>query len=697
MRSPLDCSGLARSGVVRSGLALLALAPAFGADVVRVDVERREPVLAGESFGDSGPYEKLVGTIHFAFDPENPYDAVIVDLDRAPRNAEGLVEAWGDLMVLRPVDSTKGSGTALLEVSNRGGKASLRYFNRGRYSADPTSAEHFGDGFLMRRGLTLIWVGWQFDVPEEAGRLRLHVPRATAGETLSGLVRSDWTLDEPAGTLALAHRNHVAYPAARPASEANVLTWRAGRLAERVDVPRSQWRFGRFDGNDWREDFAHISAVRPRVEAVLGPPAASEFSAGRIYELVYVAEDPAVVGCGLAAIRDTMSYAKNDPDCVFGVERGLGVGISQTGRFLRHFLYQGFNTDSAGRPVFDGLLVHTAGAGRGSFNHRFAQPSRDGHRYSAFFYPTDLFPFSGRAQRDPVTGQRAGLLDVLRERGHVPRIFYTNTGYEYWGRAGSLLHTSLDGSADVELLPEERIYHLASGQHFVAGFPPSDGQLSSAGELPSTPAWRGNPLDFLVTERALLAALQEWVEDATEPPPSAYPRIEDGSLVSVGEVRWPAIPGVRVPTVVHEAYRANYGPQWPDGLVTVQPPVLGQAYAALVSQVDALGNEIAGVPSVELLAPLATYFPWHLRSGLAGGNGELTDFYGTWVPLAASDDVRTDGDERPSVATLYRSEEAFSFLVQEAAADLVDARTLLVEDVPRVVERARAMWDWVTN
>jgi hypothetical protein len=661
-------------------LALIGAAPhAATAKVVRVEIERREDVLDGHSFGPAGPYEKIVGKIYFAFEPGNPMNARVVDLDRAPRNADGLVEAWADFVVLRPKRPLSG-GIALLEVSNRGGKASLAYFNGAARSLDPTDAEDFGDGLLMRLGLTIIWVGWQWDVPLREGLLRLHVPVATGagGTRLEGLVRADWVVDRATTTLYVGHRNHIAYPVSDPDDPANVLTVRDGRLAPRRVVPRSDWRFARLAGDSIVPDPTYI---------YMG----SGFLAGKIYELVYRARDPRVVGLGLAAVRDMIAYAKYDPSSPFPVSYGIAIGISQTGRFLRHFLYQGFNTDERGRKAFDGMMVHTAGAGRGSFNHRFAQPSRDAHRYSAFFYPTDIFPFSSRTQTDPETGLSDGLLAHQHSDENLPYVFYTNTGYEYWGRAASLIHTSVDGARDIEPFPNERIYHLASGQHFVGRFPPRE-----ASRMPGSRAYRGNPLNFLYTMRALLVRMVEWVSEGVEPPPSAYPRIDAGTLVSIDRVRFPKLQDVAFPTVVHEAYRANYGPRWRQGIIEVQPPELGPAFPSLVPQVDVLGNELGGVESLEILAPLATYAPWNLRAGLPGPQNELTDFFGTYIPLPRTEaERRRYDDPRPSIESLYSSKAAYVALAEGAARSLVERGFLLDEDVGRVVERAARHWDWI--
>ncbi len=657
---------------------LVAAPPLADAGVSRVQIERRDVVAGGAPFGDVGAYEKLAGVIHFAWDPEHDANRRIVDLDLAPRNERGLVEATANFMVLQPVDPERRRGVGLLEVSNRGGKASLGYFNRARFSRDPMEIEEFGDGLLMRQGLTIIWVGWQWDVPEGEGQLRLHAPvaRHTDGSPIRGLVRADWTVDERVHTLPLAHRNHIAYPVVDPEDPGHTLTVRSGRDAPRHVVPRERWRFARRDeSGSIVPDRAHIFAE-------------SGFAPG-IYELVYTSEDPRVVGLGLAAVRDAIRYAKHDDDCPFPVERGVAFGVSQTGRFLRHFLYQGFNVDEAGQTAFDGLLIHTAGAGRGSFNHRFAQPSRDAHRYSAFQYPTDIFPFTSRSQTDHVTGLTDGLLERT-PRDHRPKTFYTNTGYEYWGRAASLIHTSVDGLRDIDPLPNERIYHLRSGQHFVERAP-----LDRRRRIEGSDASIGNDLDFLLTLRALLVALVDWVESDVEPPPSAYPRLDEGTLVSISELDFPMIPGVEAPQVIHHAYRADYGARFrSEGIIDRQPPCLGPVFPSMVSQVDRFGNEIAGVPTIETLVPLATFTPWATRVGYGVAEEELIDFRGLFIPFPR---VAAPGDTRPNVSRLYESEDAFRQRVSSALDELVARRVLLPEDRARAQERMHRLWALITG
>ena len=472
---------------------LLFFSSTLNAKVSRIEIDSVALVMGGKSFGTIGAYQLLRGKIFYEFDPYNTFNSKITDIKLAARNSSGMVEAVGDLVVLHPLDKEKSRGTALVEVSNRGGKFTPSYFNGAKKGKelDPNDPDYWGDGLLLNQGFTIIWVGWQFDVPDDPNLLKLKVPVAKQadGSSITGFVRSDWTVDKKVTSLGIGHRTQIPYPAIEIDTDVHQLTVRDGREAKRFLIDKSLWRFATKDGGRF---------VPSTTQIYLEP----EFEAGKIYELVYKAKDPPVVGLGLLAIRDIISFVKYDENCPFRAQQGLAAGVSQTGRFLRHFLYQGFNTDEQGRQVYDGMLIVTAGAGRGSFNHRFAQPSRDGHRYSAFFYPSDLFPFTSREQKELDTGKSDGLLSHMRNEQHMPKIFYVNTGYEYWGRAASLIHTSPDAKKDVLPMDHERIYHIASAQHF-------QGSLSSRRRSVSeqTPAYRNNPLGFKVNYRALFMAL----------------------------------------------------------------------------------------------------------------------------------------------------------------------------------------------
>ncbi len=664
-------------------LALIAVLSARVAVAIvsRVEVDSIEPVLENKKFGAVGAYELVRGRMHFSFDPKNPRNAAIVDIQFAPRNQDGHVEAAANFAALRPKDDTFASGIALVEVSNRGSKFSLGYFNRAAdWTLQAGNPPSIGDGLLMRRGLTVVWIGWQFDVPEGGDRLRLRAPvaRNPDGTSITGLVRSDWTVDEPRMFLELGHRGHRPYAPFQTRHPDNVLTERDGRDLPRRIVPRELWRF-------WPEESGGIDSVPNSIFL------SNAFKPGRIYELVYRAKDPSVVGLGLGVIRDVIAYAKYNASSIIPVHLGIAAGVSQTGRFLRHFLYQGFNTDESGRRAYDGMMIMTAGAGRGSFNHRFAQPSRDAHPYSAFFYPTDIFPFSSSVQIDAQTGIRDGLLNASRVGKHVPKIFYINTGYEYWGRAASLIHTTLAGDKDVAPMPNERIYHIAGAQHYADRFPPSRDEHYSDANI-----YRGNPLELAGNYRALLIRLIDWVSSGKRPPANMYPQIENGSLVPVECVVFPAIPGLEVPRVAHVAYRVDYGPRWKQGIIDWQPPRLLAPYTTLVPQVDRLGNELGGIRNVEIRAPLATYTPWSLRSEFAGGREALTNFRGTFIPLPVNNNHRVEqADPRPALSFLYASKADFITKVRTATRSLILQGFLLAEDRGYVLERAMKLWDWV--
>jgi hypothetical protein len=652
---------------------LLAAAPAY-ADVVRIEVKSRADILNGQAFGATGPYEKLSGLIYFSIDPRNTANQIITDIDKAPTNAAGKVEFSSDFYLIKPKDPARGNGTLLYEVSNRGGKGMVSFFNRGTGGVDPSTAAQFGDGFLLDRGFTLLWVGWQFDPPMREGLVRVFAPiaREPDGRPIQGLVRSDFVVVETSRQASLADRDHNAYAVAAPNDPATVLTVRDSVEGARRVIPRDQWQFTE-DGK--------------------GVRMAAGFEPKKIYEVVYRSQDPPLVGVGPAAIRDTVSRLKYGSAGELGlaagaIKRAIAFGISQSGRFLRTYLYYGFNEDEAHRMVFDGVMAHVAGSGRGSFNHRFAQPSRDGHPFINFFYPTDIFPFTDDPQRDPESGVVDGLLTHSGKPQFQPKVFYTNSSYEYWGRAASLFHTTVDGQKDMPLPANVRAYLLAAGQHGVASFPPS----RTIGQQ------MNNPLDYRWVMRTLLVSMNRWTAEGVAPPPSALPRIADGTLVAPEKLKFPALPSVTVATTPHKAYHANYGPDFiTRGVVSQEPPVIGSAFPILVPQVDADGNELAGVRLPELAVPLATYTGWNLFNERSGPPDVLASMQGSFVPLARSRVERERvNDPRRSVDERYPGREQYLALITRAANDLVGKGYILKEDVPGIVEHAATRWEYVT-
>lgn len=648
-------------------LAFVAL-PAF-AEVKRVYVLDRTDVLSGKSFGKAGPYERIVAKAHFAVNPKAAPNSTIRDLALAPRNAAGMVEFSADVYVLKPRDPAAGNGTALLEISNRGGKSMVSRFNLGAASGDPQTEAHFGDGFLLEQGYTLVWVGWQWDVPRREGLLRLDAPIATQnGKAIRGVVRSEFVPDAPAAVMPLADRGHIAYPAV--AGEPATLTVRDSVTARRTTIPSAKWKF---------------NADRTAIEMTVG------FQPGRMYELIYTAENPRVAGLGMAAVRDFVSYLKYGGDglSVLGdqrrfIKRAIGFGVSQSGRFLRTFLYFGMNEDESGRKVFDGIWADVAGGGRGSFNHRFAQASRDGSAHFNTLYATDIFPFSDVPQSDPATGINEGLLTRVRE-AVMPRIFYTNSAGEYWNRCASLVHTSPDGRMDAPLPPQTRLYVVAAAQHGPASLPASrkDAQYPT------------NPNEYRPLYRALLNAMNEWIRDNRTPPPSEYPLIAERQLVPVSDLKFPKIPGATVPRFPKLAYPADFGPEFRDaGIVAYEPPRLGRPYGLLVPQVDGDGMELAGIRMPVMKAPLGTATGWNLRSASAGAPTQIAALLGSWFPLPLDPASRAASkDPRASIKERYASREEYLKRIRKEAEDLITRRLLLDRDVDFVLAHASRLWD----
>jgi hypothetical protein len=657
-----------------AALTFCLAAPAY-AEVARLRIERRETIAAGRSFGAAGAYEKLVGKVDFAFDPALPANTIVVDLGLAPRNARGRVEASADFYMLKPVDPRRGNGRLFFEVGNRGGKSILTTFQKAAGSPDPTTDAEFGDGALMRQGFTLLWMGWQWDVPIRPGVMRMEMPIATEnGKPITGLVRGNFILNERAPSASLADRNHLAYPVLDPAGVENVMTVRDEPTARGAVIPRSRWRF--VDGGTVALD--------------------GGFEPGRIYDVVYRTKDPRVLGCGLAGTRDLISFLKHSlsPDNpVPGVSVAIGWGVSQSGRFLRHFLYQGFNADEEGRRVFDGVFDQVGGSGRGSFNHRFGQASRDALQFFNILFPVDLFPFTDGPATDPETSVTDSLLARAERDGVVPKIFHLLTNSEYFNRAGSLVHTDATGARDAELPADTRVYMIASAPHGPGPFPPASnvgGGMVGRAVL--------NPLDYRPTVRALFRALDRWITDNVPPPPSAYPKLADGTLTSPERAGWPSIPGYQFPQQPLRAFHLNFGADWNKGIVSIEPPEVGKAFAVSVPAVDSDGNVRSGVRLPDIAVPLATQAGWNYRDPSIGAPDKLAGEIGSYLPFPKTrEDRERTQDPRPSIEERYRNRDEYVGRYAEAALDLVARGYLLPEDVADLLKHAVEHYQWATG
>lgn len=624
-------------------LAWLVAATA-SAEIVEFRVESTQPFADGASFGEVGAYQRITGVATGELDPADPRNAGIALLAEAPRNARGRVEYEVDFALLVPVG---GSDVIVYDVPNRGSKLALSYFNEAGLGRTDDDA---GNGFLMRRGYALVWSGWEASV--SAGGLSARLPIAMHdGKPRTGRVRDEFSYGIFPKTIPDAAA--LSYPALRTAP-AN-LTRRARERDHPVVIPESEWV--------WRDD-RHIALQSGR------------FEPGVLYDFRYSAAEPSVLGVGFAAVRDLVSflrYADQDGAGRANPLRGratprprvaLAVGISQSGRFLRHFLELGMNRAGQERRVFDGLLPYIGGAGKVFANHAFGQPGRTAGQHLQRLFPEIWYPFAHAAVADPLTGRSEGLQTGAPTD---PRIIEVNTGTEYWHKGASLLHTDPLGQTDLVLPDSLRLFLIAGTEH-------AGGTLIRD----ATCANRGNPHRPNAALRALLVALEAWVRTDRPPPPSLIPQIADGTLVPLAAHRFPALPGV---AVARRMNRIRVPGDWVDPASEDGP-----IYGALVPQVDADGIEQAGLKLPDIAVPLATYTGWNVfAEGFPAP--DLCGRSGSFIPLPLGPDPK---DPRKAIRTRYASHADYVARVQAAASELVDQRLLLAEDAERYVADARA-------
>jgi deazaflavin-dependent oxidoreductase (nitroreductase family) len=630
-----------------------------------LEIRSIDPYAGGAEWGAAGAHERVSGIARFAVDPLLSASARICDLDQVETAADGLVHFDADFCVLRPTAPGR-SRRLLFAVPNRGMPGGLP-FSRGTSLVESPTAIAPGDGFALRRGWTVAWCGWQWDVPRGGGFLGLTAPQATRGAARAA-VRVAFRLDAAAPHRRLADSipqlvEFAPYPAADLEEADAVLCVRDWPEGPPRAFERSRWRFARERDGAPVPDAEHVWLE-------------GGFEPHRFYELIYTTRCRPVAGAGLLAVRDFTSFlrgasaAEGNP-CASGLDCAIATGISQSGRFLRHFLYEGMNLDESGRRVFDGVLAHIAGARRGEFNQRSAQPSLT---YPAGF--GNLPPFGD------------DLLARQRELGGAPRVIFTNSAFEYWRGDAALAHVDPATGKDLPDPPDVRSYLFAGADH-IGDVPLFKDRMPLVN--------RPNPLDMTLALRAAFINLERWICEGIEPPASRVPRSADATAVSRAEVlqRLASIPGLRLPAP--EALPAtpilDLGPDAARGIGRWPARVQG-FHPALVSAVDADGNERAGVLLPERAVPLGTYTGWNPRRALPGLPDVLYEFAGSFAPFAASERERAmRGDPRPSRAARYRDRSDYAVRVRSAAQALVAERLLLAEDVDAAVAGALARYD----
>lgn len=628
---------------------------------MRFEIKRIDPVFDGASFEAAGPYEKISGRFHGEADPAHPLNALIVNLEHSPRNIRGMVDYWVDFCLLKPVDFGRGNGRLLYDAVNRGDKLALVDINgapKRPSSNEPSALDDAGNGFLMRQGYSVLWSAWQGGIADEEGKLQSGFPIATRNGVPIVETSREEIIFGYSNAFGIAP---LSYPAATLDQQAATLTVRAQERDKRKPVPASRWRYR--------------SATQLEIDLVAG------HGSGAIYEFIYPARDPIVMGLGFIAVRDVVSLLRHGGDGadLLGSRRSIdhviAYGRSQPGRFLREFVRLGFNEDLAGRKVFDGILASITGSRRIFLNHAFAQPGRFHRQHEDHVYPGDQFPFTYATRTDSYTGETDGILARALARNTCPKFIHVDSSTEFWQGRSSLLVVD-EHLQDISIPEETRLYLFAGTQH--AG--PT--MRAHAGIFSQNPCYALNDVDYGPLNRALISALATWAAGREPAPPSRFPRLADGTLVEPFPPvsGFPAIPGVSYPKTINAVGMMDY---------SQQPPVAipGKEYPVLVPKLDCDGNELAGIRLPDITVPRATFTGWNLRDA-SFAEGALM-IVGACFPFAVTRAEReTSGDPRLSIEERYESEEAYVAKVRAAAEQLFRDRLLLAEDVTRIVARA---------
>jgi len=625
------------------GVTLLAAAfigPVVATDVsaqiTRIDFQVVEsPAFGGDRFGETGQYERLRGVAYAEVDPNDARNRTIVNIDKAPLNDRGRVEYSTTVEIYRPIDMARWNKAIYHIVPNRG-----------RIDA--------GDDVFREMGFAIVQVGWQGDLTSTDTNIVPFLPVAKnssgsmiVGPSLEEFIFND---DEAVSEADLTY----ATAALMPAMATLTVRPRQGAFREPIEAPA----------------WSYVNEQRIR--------------GGAIYELIYLAKDPVVMGLGFAATRDVISFLRyeitdgeGNPNPLMSIglpNAAISLGVSQSGRFLRDMLYQGFNQDLGGRLVFDGMHPNIAGSRKTFTNYQFAQPGRWQKQHEDHFYPGDQFPFTYGTVYDPIRDRADGLLVLCSASDTCPKIIHSDGEAEIWQARSSLIVTDPLGE-HVDLPDNVRAYVIAGTRH--GGGRGVHAESLQAGICQNL----NSPLPLAPIRRALTVALYDWVKDGTEPPPSRFPTVPLGTLVPSSDVAFPILPDVIYTGSYNSLRRNNFD---------LYPPLQGSGYTVLVGRVDPDGNMVAGIRHPDLETPIGTYTGWNLRrEGFA--EGAQCAGAGSFIPFA--EDVaerKASADPRLSIAERYPTHEVYVGGVARAAEVLVRERLLLQQDADDIIERAEA-------
>ena len=660
------------------------------ARVTRFVVERATPYADGRAFGDAGAFERLEGTAYFEVDPSDPLNAVVVNIERAPRNARGLVEFSAPFVLIKPVDVTRGNGKLLYGLNNRGNGIEIPFHTFPRPPVGST--DNVGDGFFFKLGFAFVDAGWAADIETTETRLGATIPVAVQpdGSAIMAPIRIEYRGEGHTFSLKGDDR-FLSYETADTDTTSSTLTVRDESGGARALVASDRWAFG------------SCPTGRPSLVASSTDICLFDgFDPHKVYELTYPAKSPWVMGLAYAVTRDLASFLRHEAADDEGnpnplrtdgrpVRRVYGLGISSTGMYLRDFIYLGFNEDEGRRKVFDAVRIQIAGTHRLFANVEFADPnvySRQDQKSD--FTSHSIPPLTYAVTTDPISGVRDG---ILRRPNTDPLVFHIDSSNEFWQMNASLnVH---DGLGNPVPIPDSvRLYSMAGHSHAGASgvaARPTDRVMGGSQSGVCTNPTNGY-FSYAPVMRALLVALDEWVERGVEPPPSVYPDVRNDTLgtLQVAADAFPLIPNVSFPTDVNELYTFDHGPLFSSrgGRLTLMPPVRGRRYEVLVPMPDRDGHDLAGVKTVDVAVPVGTNTGWNLRAPGPRG-GDLCGLSGSFIPFATTLEERLEnGDPRHSLEERYGDHAGFVGAVQRAAARSVADRMLLEDDVAAIIALA---------
>jgi hypothetical protein len=667
-------------------LVAAAVPPPSEARVARFVVEERVSFAGGMEWGRAGAYERLKGTAYMEVDPSDPLNAVIVNLDKAPRNARGMVEFSSPFLILKPADMTRGNRKIFYVINNRGncGEHRRRAFPTAATTCNPITADDVGENnVLLRLGYATVDAGWHGDGVPNPNQLFPAFPVATQpdGSPIIGPLRLEYTTATTTFTQPLPGGGWRAYEAADTNTAHSTLTVRDRADAPKVTIPANRWAFGRCPTGPG-------SLVPTTTDLCLF----DGFAASKIYELIYPAKNPIVMGLAYAVTRDIGSFLRyeihddvGNPNPLAlgatstGIRRAYSSGTSSTGMYQREFLYLGFNEDEAHRKVFEGVMIYSAATHRLFANVQFAHPTFfSGQDQHHDYTSNSVAPFTFAVTTDPISGIRDG---ILKRPATDPLVMQIDEELVFWQWKATL--NVVDSLGNPVPVPDTVRLYFQNGFGHIAGSgllaPPDTAgicqnlrQSGDAGTL-----------------RALTIAIDEWADKGIAPPRSNYPQKKDLVTLAEYQAAFPTIPGAAPPSVMNELTVLNFGPFFDSegGVQTLLPPVLGPRYTVLVPRPRRDGDGAAGIDTMFTRAPLGTNVGWNIRAGFRAP--DLCSLSGSFIPFAETRAERlASGDSRLSLEERYRDHRGFVKAVENAAKKLVRERFLLEEDAEKFIKAA---------